>query len=518
MELLKEIEKIHYNLKKKDYEKAISQCNILIKKFPQNSYLYNLCGLALQQHKRIQGAIPYFEKSISLDPNNIFARNNLANSFKIIGKFELCEKLYKEALSIDPKYVKCLNNYGNFKQLINDYDAAINLYEEALESDENNFMILMSLAACYHAVGNFKLAENTIQKILKLNNNIMSAHKLLSSIYDYNEPKNNSHLKNMKEISKSQDLSNEQKIDISFALAKAYEDISKYDESFKYLKIANDLKKKAVNYDIKKEENLIDSLINAFEEVDFTKLINNKGIKKIIFVCGMPRSGTTLVEQILSSHNEVEGQGELIYLQKSIKDNQFDNDLLDKKLLLEDIYSGRSKLADDYYNWLKFHKIEKDIIVDKAPQNFKWLGFIKIFFPGSKIIHCNRNAKDICTSLYKNSFASSDLDWTYSETDIAKNYNLYKKIIKFWKSKMPNDIYELNYEELVNNKEEQITKLLDFCGLKFDQQCLNHHRSKKTAIKTVSVTQARKPIYSSSINKNQFYEKNLNEMFSLLDN
>ena len=229
MELLKEIEKIHYNLKKKDYEKAISQCNILIKKFPQNSYLYNLCGLALQQHKRIQAAIPYFEKSISLEPNNIFARNNLANSFKIIGKFELCEKLYKEALSIDPKYVKCLNNYGNFKQLINDYDAAINLYEEALESDENNFMILMSLAACYHAVGNFKLAENTIQKILKLNNNIMSAHKLLSSIYDYNEPKNNSHLKNMKEISKSQDLSNEQKIDISFALAKAHEDISKYD-------------------------------------------------------------------------------------------------------------------------------------------------------------------------------------------------------------------------------------------------------------------------------------------------
>ena len=137
-------------------------------------------------------------------------------------------------------------------------------------------MILMSLAACYHAVGNFKLAENTIQKILKLNNNIMSAHKLLSSIYDYNEPKNNSHLKNMKEISKSQDLSNEQKIDISFALAKAHEDISKYDESFKYLKIANDLKK-AVNYEIEKEENLIDSLINAFEEVDFTKLINNKG-------------------------------------------------------------------------------------------------------------------------------------------------------------------------------------------------------------------------------------------------
>ena len=141
---------------------------------------------------------------------------------------------------------------------------------------------------------------------------------------------------------------------------------------------------------------------------------------------------------------------------------------------------------------------------------------MKIFFPNSKIIHCNRNAKDNCLSLFKNNFASSHMDWTYDQKDIAEYYNLYYDLMKFWNKKLPNDIYNANYERIVQNKEIEIKKLIEFCGLKWDSACLNHHKHIKTPISTVSVVQARKPIYSSSLNSNNKYSKYLNGLYSSL--
>ena len=183
---------------------------------------------------------------------------------------------------------------------------------------------------------------------------------------------------------------------------------------------------------------------------------------------------------------------------------------------MEDIFSERIKVSNDYHELLKLHNFKNSIITDKAPQNFRWIGFIKIFFPNSKIILCSRNPKDICLSLYKNSFASTDMNWAYSEEDIAEYYNMYKNLTDFWKEKLGENIYEINYELLVNDKENQIKKLLNFCDLEFDASCLNHHENTNTPIKTVSVTQARSPIYTSSVNKHEYYKKNLNRMFSLL--
>ena len=515
MELLKEIEKVHNNFKVKNYHYAFERCNKLIKKFPKNPYLYNLGGLALQQMQNITLSINYFQKAIELEPKNIAAKNNLANSLKFLGKFDISEKLYNEILSEDPKYLKCLNNYANLKQQLTDYEGAIVLYKSAIKVDPKNITVLMSLAACYQSLGNFEEAVSTIQKILDINPNIMSAHKLLSSIIDYK--KNPEHYNQMLELSKNPNLHYDQKIDLFYALGKAQEDLGDYQKSFISLEFANKLKRENIEYDIKKEEDLFSSIIETFQKISLDQSIKNTRNERIIFICGMPRSGTTLTEQILASHKDVEGAGELIYLQQAIRSNFFKDEIVNKKILEEDLSVERTKLSDDYFELLKSHKFKKSIITDKAPQNFRWLGFIKIFFPNAKIIHCTRNPKDICLSLFKNGFASNDMNWTYSQDEIAKFFNLYKKIMLFWNSKMSNFIYELNYEKLVKDKETEIRNLLDFCDLEFDNSCLNHHSKSRTPIKTVSVTQARNPIYSSSVNKNEFYKKNLNRMFSLLD-
>ena len=320
----------------------------------------------------------------------------------------------------------------------------------------------------------------------------------------------------MENLSKDKTLKIEQLIDLSFALGKAYEDIGNYEKSFENLEKGNKLKKTKNNYQIDNQVKLFENITKTFDDLDLESLKQKSESKRIIFICGMPRSGTTLIEQIIAAHPQVNGAGELIYLQNLIKKNFIENFKLNKQKIINEASSNNNIIESKYFEFLDFHKFSSKLITDKAPQNFRWIGFMKIFFPNSKIIHCNRNAKDNCLSLFKNNFASSHMDWTYDQKDIAEYYNLYYGLMKFWNKKLPNDIYNANYERIVQNKETEIKKLIEFCGLKWDSACLNHHKHIKTPISTVSAVQARKPIYSSSLNSNEKYSKYLNGLYSSL--
>ena len=224
------------------------------------------------------------------------------------------------------------------------------------------------------------------------------------------------------------------------------------------------------------------------------------------------------MEQIIASHKEVNGAGELIYLQNSVEKNFVEDFKLNKQKIIEEALSNKNLIESEYLELLDLHKYSSKIITDKAPQNFRWIGFMKIFFPSCKIIHCNRNAKDNCLSIFKNNFPSTHMDWSFSQKDIAEYHNLYFKLMNFWNSKISNEIYNANYENIIKDKEVEIKKIIQFCGLEWDPACLNHHQNKKTPISTVSVAQARKPIYSSSINSNNNYTQYLSELFSALNN
>ena len=515
MELEKEIEKIQNNLQARDFKTAFEKANKLVKLLPNNSFLHNLAGLALLQSGNVKISINYFQKAIDLNNNNIAPKNNLSNAYKTLGKFDLSIKLYKDILKQDPKNIKCLNNYANLKQQLNDFEGAIKLYNEALNIDPKNIIILISLASSYNSLGKFNKALKLLDKILGINPNAMVAHKIKSSLINYKT--NKEHLNEMLKLISQKDPNFQQNSDLNFAIGKAYEDIEDYEKSFKYFNTANILKNKNLNFQFKNEEKLFNNVKFFFNSCDYKKQIQSLKEKKIIFIIGMPRSGTTLVEQIIASHKNVYGAGELIYLDRIIKNNYIKENNIDEKILNEDLISERSHLCDYYFDLLSLHNIKEKIVTDKAPQNFRWLGFIKIFFPKSKIVHCSRNPKDVCLSLFKNDFPSNDMNWSNSQENIAKYYNSYSNLMKFWKAKIGASIHEINYESLVSNKEIEIKKLLKFCELEFDSSCLNHHENTKTPIKTVSISQARKPIYSNSVNKNEHYKNNLNHMFSLLE-
>ena len=513
MELLEKLKTLNNHLIAKNYKKVIDGCNKILKKNPNIPYVLNLCGLALQGSKNTLASINFFNKAIEFEPDNIAAMNNLANSYKALSKFDIAEKLYLKILKINPKYIKAFNNYGNLKQQIGDFNGCIELYLKALEI-KPNVNILLSLASAYQEIGNFKKSKEIANKALTLQPRNTSIHKLISSIINYKNE--NDHLIAMENLSKDKTLKSEQLIDLSFALGKAYEDIGNYEKSFENLEKGNKLKKTKNDYQIDNQVKLFESITKTFDDLDLESLKKTSKNKSIIFICGMPRSGTTLIEQIIAAHPQVNGAGELIYLQNLIEKNFIEDFKLNKQKIINEASSNNNIIESKYFELLDFHKFSSKFITDKAPQNFRWIGFIKIFFPNAKIIHCNRNAKDNCLSLFKNNFASSHMDWTYDQKDIAEYYNLYYGLMKFWNKKLPNDIYNANYERIVQNKETEIKKLIEFCGLKWDSACLNHHKHIKTPISTVSVVQARKPIYSSSVNSNSKYSKYLNGLYSSL--
>ena len=517
MNLTSEINKIIDHLNKKEFKTVINSCENLIKLNIENTIVYNLYGQAYQNLKLYKKSITKFEKSIELQENNFFAINNLAVSLKAIEKYKLSEEAYKKCLKIKPDYIIAIINYANLKEFLNEFDEAINLNLSALrlQSNTNEFYIYPKLCRLHLAKGNIREARNYSLKLLEKYPKETSFYELHSEIVDLEIDK--SYLSNMETLHNKKQLSNEEIINLSFPLGKAYDKLKNYEKAFKYFDRGNMLKRKQINYNIEDFLRLTNSIKKIFKNLDFQKIKKKYIEKKIIFICGMPRSGTTLIEQIISSHRHVLPTGENNYMSTFIKKNYLNNFSLDEKKINQHIFSDDNLFQDYVFNLFdELNHISK-VFTDKSVQNFLWIGFIKIFFPNSKIIITERNSKDICLSIFKINFKNGFMNFAYNEKDIANFYNVYLDLIEFWKEIFDEEIFIIKYENLIDDPESQIKKMINYCNLEWDSNCLKHHQN-RSAIKTASISQARKPIYKSSKNLNQNYSKYLGKMFSLLKN
>ena len=499
-----------------DYDYVISECKILIKKIPVKHSLINLIGLCYQQKQDYKSAKKYYLEANKLAPDDLSILNNLGNIYKNLNDFDNAKVQYEKAISLNPNYIHALVNYGNLHKDVNNFQEAIKFFKKALDIKNDIFLVHNNIAVAYQSIGEFELAKKHAFKVIELNPHFMGSHKLLSQIIDYNKDK--THLKILEDTLKIENLKIDQKIPLNFALGKAYEDVKDYKKSFKYLSEGNKLKKQTISFNIEKEKNLFKDIKFFFKEKNIGQIkFDTKLNKRAIFILGMPRSGTTLVEQVIASHPEVYGAGELPYITSLVKEFFYHKDKIDKDKFQNFISKNPHLLHEKYFNSLTNYNKSAKVITDKAPLNFRWIGFINLLFPRSKIILCNRNAKDVCLSLYKNAFDSNKLSWTYDELDILNYYNLYMDIIKFWKKKLPDTIYTINYEKLVINEKDEIKKIINFCDLKWDEKCLNFHKNKKTPIKTASISQARKKIYRSSVNSSIHFENFLKKLFNNLN-
>ena len=494
-----------------NYELVISKSKVLIKEFPEYIILYNILGSAYQNLGKLDFAENIFNKGFKMDPGNITIMNNLANVYKNNGKINLSEGLFQKIIKKKPDYINAYVNYGNLKRDNNDFKIAIDLYEKALKINDKIPVVYYSLALAYQGLGKFDLAIEYAEKTLLIEPKFTQADMLISQSTKYHSK--NDHIKRMEHKNKNLELNNNQKINLLFALAKAYEDLNQISNSFDHLDLGNKIKKKSLNYKINEEIVFFEDIKKKFDNFDFNKISKDKVIyKKLVFILGMPRSGTSLVEQIISSHSNVFGAGELPQLSKIINQELMTNDILSKEKIYElaNNESFANKLRLQYYDYLKRFDATEAFLTDKAPLNFRWIGLIRLLFPESKIIHCSRNPKDNCLSLYKN-FFEGGLNFSYDQNELVSYYKQYSSLMNFWNDLIPYKIYEAKYEKIIENPENEIREIINFCNLPWEENCLSFHKN-KTPIKTMSTAQARKPIYKSSVNSFEKFSPYLKEL------
>lgn len=452
---------------------------------------YNSLGLILKNKGKVDIALEYFNRAITIDPNYINGYNNLANTLRQMGNKKEAIGYYEKILNRAPDYAECYFNLANTLLDMNDEEGAIGAYLQYIKFNPNNPEVFFHMGRAYSYMGEKGKAVEAYEKAIFLNNGFAKAHRELSLIKKFTVE--DWQIKMIQDfIGKGSELDD---IHYNFTLAKYYEDINEYKESFYFLKKGNDLKSKNSNY-------TIDSYIDFFKKVkklfsESSKLKEttlNMGkdnrYKDLIFIVGMPRSGTSLTEQILASHSEVYGAGELSFMAEEVSDYILKEDSLNR-VGLEKIYKG-------YLDKISELNIDSKVVVDKMPHNFISIGFILSSFPNAKIINMNRDPVAVCWSIYKNFFPSSEgLDYSYSLKDLAEFYRFYLDCIFYWESVFPGKIFNLQYENLTLDQESETRKLLKFCELDWEEGCMEFYKTNR-GVSTASSQQVKKKIYKGS--------------------
>ena len=502
-----------------DLTKAESLCKKLIEDNPKVDFLYNLLGLIFAGQGNIQAAIEYYNKAIKINPNFAMPYNNLgllyANN-KI--DYKKAENFYKKSISLDPKILEAQNNLGALFITLNKFEEAIDCYKKAILINPRIEYIHHNIANVYLAIGDFVKAKTHFKESIEINPTYSNSHRSLSRLVKYTDKEEHFNiLKNLYKNTEVNDTAN--KINITFALGKAYEDVKDFDKSFSCYKEANEICREKIDFSLKKEKEKFEEIKKIYNKKLFDKHKNNDHLNySPVFIIGMPRSCTTLVEQILSSHPNVFGADEVEFIPLLIEKNFLGKNsrLLIKKIIEFD-NTLLKKIGEEYINKMRAISDNSDRTTDKLPINFLYVGFIKLILPNSKIINCYRNSKDNCLSIFKNQFSSGKIKFAYNMNEIVEYYNIYIDLMKHWKNLLPDFVYDLNYETLVSNTKIEVEKLLRYCNLSWNNDCLNFHNNRRL-VKTASDIQVRNKIYRSSIDSWKNYEKYLNDYFVKLKN
>ncbi len=480
-----------------DYNKVIELAQIFLKKNPQSDFILNLLGLSYQKISKFELAEKVLYLAHEINSENLSVLNNLANNFKYKYNFKKAKEFFKIVLNKDPNNSSALLNYGNLEFALNNNIEALDLLNKALRTNNKLIPIHLNLAITYQSLGDFEKAKKHLNIINSIKPEFTRSDKMLSVLTNYNDDED--HLNVMLQKLNNLELNDEEKTYLYFGIGKAYEDQKKFKEAFKYLKLGNKIKRSNLEYSIKKDEVFCKNIKSKFENYKFDKENLSDNQLKPIFVLGMPRSGTTLIEQIISSHKKVKGLGELNFFNK-----------ISEIEIIKSNFDHR-QIVEKYNELLSNFKIDEENYVDKTLLNFFWIGFIKISFPEAKVINCYRNPQDNCFSIYKNLFDYEGA-WCYDENELVQYYKLYQDMIKYWEKKIPKFIYNVKYENIVNDSENEIKKLINYCDLEWDNSCLDFYKNKNT-IKTLSVNQARKKLYSTSINSFKNFQNLSGDLF-----
>ena len=480
-------------------------------------------------------------------PHDIEAMRLLANIGRDLNIYEDAEFLLESALLFDPENAKIKYDYINIltkrqkygealkhaqdfynedKKNINAmkllstalfrtdrYQEAIDIYNDILKLEPKNTDVMLSMGHLYKTSGEIDKSINCYQTAYKTDKYFGDSYWSLANLKTYTFSE--SEVISLDKMVNDPYVSVDEKTFMHFALGKAYEDLNEYEKSFNHYKEGNLIKKSKALFNVDDFEKECTNQIEVCTD-DLFEMKSKWGSesKAPIFILGLPRVGSTLIEQILSSHSLVEPTHELPnIISTALRLNERKSQ--DKKSRYPDILLSLSSpqlklIGDKYIKDSEVFRSDKPYFIDKMPNNFRHIGLIKLILPNAKIIDIRRSSMSACFSCFKQLFAEGQ-EFTYDLKDLAGYYNNYVELMNHWNKVLPNQILSINYEDVVNNFEDSVRDILEYCEIPFEKECLEFYKSKRS-VKTPSAEQVRQPIYTSGMDYWKNYEPYLDDL------
>jgi tetratricopeptide (TPR) repeat protein len=496
-------------------------------------------------------ALTHFAEVLRRDPGNSQAQYNHANALRKVGRYQEALESFAKAAELASRDPQVFVGWGSALQRLDQWDEAIEKYEHALTldavGDADGVFINLGNALC--EIGQFNRARESFDRALALEpgaaeaivghalicdrrREFEKARDLIAPILEAREPpvsalllyaglagrldEEDRAIAILQAALDRSDLGDDQEQRICFSLGKQCDAAGRYDDAYTFYERANSLY--AGDYDPQAKDDQISEVMESFPAPALEALPVAGAARDLpVFIVGMPRSGTTLVEQILSSHPRAAGAGELRDIRKMVAALP---ETLGCGTAFADIAKALTgetldRLADQYIDALRAVGPDADRVTDKMPHNFEHLWFIRALFPEAPIIHCVRNPLDTCLSCFFQAFGGRH---TYSRNlrDLAHHYIGYRKVMAHWKEALPGPMIDVVYEEVVADPEAQSRRLIDFCGMEWDPACLSFHENRRF-VATASYDQVRRPIYASSAGRRVHYMKYLTEFKEILE-
>jgi tetratricopeptide (TPR) repeat protein len=523
-------------------QQAVATLERAIELEPSSAAAYNDLGLIHLAEIDVAEALRCFNRAIEISPQLAIAHYNKGLALERQGLFDEAIAAFRRVTALDATFAEAHAKLGNLLLTSDDRSAALDCFRHAAAVKPDSGLALMCEAKLLVEEERPGAAEEPARRAIQRDPQNSDAHCLLGSIlmelgrfddaaaaFDWGLALNRRqiaayhelvHVKKLREADrplvaqmewmlKEYSLADEERADLDFALGKAYDDLGEYENAIRHFDEGNRLKHRKMSYDPVDHAAGVNRQIRKFTAGFFARnAALGSDSKTPILVIGMPRSGTTLVEQILSSHPEVAAGGELAFWGERAPSFGMDA-------------TGNinpawvTAVERDYRALLAGISTAARRITDKRPQNFHYIPLIHAVFPHAHIVHCRRHPVDTCLSIYFQNFARR-IDFAYNRGDLVAFYRQYERLMAHWRSVLPADCFlEIQYEELVADREPWTRKMIEFCGLDWDDACLYSERNLRP-VRTASVWQARQPVYQTSVARWRNYEPWLGPLRELL--
>ncbi|HEY1786001.1 MAG TPA: sulfotransferase [Pirellulales bacterium] len=497
-------------------EAAAAYRKILVLR-PNSAEVYSNLGDILREQGKLDAAAAHYERAVTLNPSLFQTLNNLGNLLRVQGKLTQAQARLEQALALKPDYAEAHNNLGIVLMGRGRIAEAVVRFEQALALRPDLAETHKNLGNALTQQGKFDEATACYDRAIALRPNYAEAHYHRTDVKTFRA--GDAEIAALEALAAgSSSLPAGKMSYIHFSLGKALEDVGDYPRAFEHLLKGNALKRREVDYNEAACRRNFESIAQQFDSSLLDRFSAAGDPSSVpVFVIGMPRSGTTLVEQILASHPQVHAASELTNLDRIVRavSNAAGRPAPFPAWVGELNADGVRGLGQAYLASLPSVAPDKTRITDKALSNFLYVGLIRLILPGARIVHTMRDPVDTCVSCFSKLFTQGQT-FSYDLAELGRYYCMYHELMAHWRSVLPaGAMLDVAYEDVVVDLEGQARRLIDYCGLPWDDRCLNFHQTNRP-IATASNVQVRRPLYRSSLARWRRYEAFLGPLLAEL--